>query len=56
MHTGAGGGTDEVAGQGFAVLILTVATAQTMVGLALLVAAHRSRATGGRDDPGALRW
>jgi NADH-quinone oxidoreductase subunit K len=56
MHPGAGGGADGVAGQGFAVLILTVATAQTMIGLALLVAAHRSRGTGGRDDPGALRW
>ena len=49
-------GADGVPGQGFALLILTVVTAQTMVGLGLLVAAHRSRGTDGPEEPGALRW
>lgn len=52
----AGGDADRVAGQGFAVLILSVATAQMMVGLGLLVAAQRNRGASGREDPGALRW
>lgn len=49
-------GSDGVAGQGFSVLILSVVTAHTMVGLGLLVAAHRIRVAGQREDPGALRW
>jgi NADH:ubiquinone oxidoreductase subunit K len=49
-------GSHGVEGQGFALLILTVATAQMMVGLGLLFAAQRSRGASGREEPGALRW
>jgi NADH-quinone oxidoreductase subunit K len=52
----AGSGEDVIAGQGFAVLILTVVTAQTIVGLGLLVAARRNRDAGDPEDPGALQW
>jgi NADH-quinone oxidoreductase subunit K len=56
MRALADGGSGGVAGQGFAVLILSVVTAQMMVGVGLLVAARRNRGPGGDERPGSLGW
>ena len=46
----------DAGGQGFAVLILTVATAQTIVGLGLLVARRHNRDSASREDAGPSPW
>ncbi len=51
-----GSTVDPTAGQGLAVLVLTLVTAQTIVGLGLLIAARRTGAPLDPEHAGTAQW
>jgi NAD(P)H-quinone oxidoreductase subunit 4L len=51
LHTGTG-----LMGQAFAIFILTVSAAEATVGLALVIALYRARATADMEDYNLLKW
>ncbi len=52
----AGDAPDPGAGQGFALLILTLVIAQAIVGFGLLIAARRNRGAVDPEHTGAAQW
>jgi len=51
LHTNTG-----LMGQAFAIFILTVSAAEATVGLALVIALYRARATADMEDYNLLKW
>lgn len=51
LHTNLG-----LQGQAFAIFILTVSAAEATVGLALVIAIYRARATADMEDYNLLKW
>lgn len=51
LHTG-----DGLLGQVFAIFVLTVSAAEASVGLAIVIALYRGRATADMEDYNLLKW
>ena len=51
LHAG-----NELLGQVFAIFVLTVSAAEASVGLAMVIALYRSRATADMEDYNLLKW